>query len=347
MDEEVSQPASTNHSLVVRRRFDPDHRVVAVTGARGFLGSELVRRLEEDRRCLRVLAIDLRRPELPLHKTQFHKIDLTQPTADAELAELLKEQGADTLVHLAFLTQPTHNQTWAHELEAIGTMHVLNACAACAIRKVIVQGHTAVYGAHPNNPNFLTERHLPQGVPGSRFFSDKLEAERLTRRFADENPAAVVTVLRCAAILGRRINNYVSRFFAPPAVPVMMGYDPLVQLLHEEDAVDAFKLCVDADFDGEFNIAGEGVLPLSTVVALTGRVRIPLPYSFARPIANLLWITQILDVPPVFLDFLRFLCVVDTSRSTRVMGFMPRHDIRKIATGFADPPCDQLTVAEP
>lgn len=322
-------------ALALHHRYDPDHRVIAVTGACSFLGRELIRRLEEDRRCLRVLALDVQKPPLPLTKTQFHKVDLTLPIADAEVAAILREHCADTLVHLAFLSRPTHNSAWGHELEAIGTMYVLNACAASGVHKVIVGSHTAVYGAHPHNPNFLTEKHAPAEVPPSRFYRDKLEAERLAHRLADENPATVVTILRMAPILGHRVDNWVSRYFALPAVPVMMGYDPLVQLLHEDDAVDVLKLAVDADFAGAFNVASDGVLPLSTLLAMAGRITVPIPHILASPLAKLLWVTQVSDIPPSFLDFLRFLCVVDTARCRKVMGCAPRHDIRQIVTEFA------------
>jgi len=326
--------AATASSLVPRPTYDPEHRVVAVTGAHSFLGAQVIDRMEQDRRYSKVLAIDIRRPELPLTKTQFHKVDLTLPNADGEVAHILKRESVDTLVHLAFLSKPTHNTTWAHELEAIGTYHVLNACSACKIHKVVMWSLTAIYGPSPLNPNFVDEDHKPTGVPGSRFFADKLEAERLARRFRNENQGAVVTVLRTASILGHRIHNYVSNFLSMPVLPVMAGYDPLIQLLHEDDAIDVLKLAIDADYSGEYNVAGDGVLPLSTVLALAGRVALPIPHFLAYPLAKVLWMTQVFNAPPAYLDFLRYLCVADTSRVRRELGFSPRYDIRQIISDF-------------
>src|SRR5262245_12037447 len=90
------------------RRHDPDKRVVAVTGACGFVGQEALKRLEEDRRYAKVLALDIRKPGFPLDKTQFYKVDLTLPTADADVAAILEREGVDTLLHAAFLSRPTH-----------------------------------------------------------------------------------------------------------------------------------------------------------------------------------------------------------------------------------------------
>jgi UDP-glucose 4-epimerase len=322
-------------SLVLHTPYDPQNRVVAVTGAHDFLGQEVIRLLEADRRYVKVVAIDIRKPDLPLTKTQFHKVDLTLPNADEGVAQILKREGVDTLVHLAFLSKPTHNTSWAHELEAIGTLHVLNACAACKVHKVVMWSLTALYGADPGNPNFITEEQQPRGATGSRFFDDRLEAERLARRFRNENPGSVVTILRTAHILGRRQNNYVARFLRQPVVPSLMGHDPLIQLLHEQDAVAVFKLAVDGEHNGAYNVASAGVLPLSTLLAMAGTPRLPVPHLWSFPLAKVLWMTQVLDVPPVYLNFLRYLCVVDTERVRSEMGFVPRYTIQDIIREFA------------
>jgi UDP-glucose 4-epimerase len=322
-----------------RPDFDRDQRVVAVTGAVGYIGAELIRRMEEDRRYYKVLAIDVRKPAFPLEKTQFHRIDLTLPTADADVAQVLTEEKVDTVVHAAFLGSPTHNSAWAHELESIGTVHVLNACAEARVRKFILSSITAVYGASPSNPNFLGEDHPLRGHESSRFINDKVEAERETQRYARENPDTVVTVLRAAPAIGPRANNYVTRFFSRPVAPVLMGYDPLLQFVHEQDLIDAFKLAVDEDANGAFNIVGDGVLPYSTVLALMGRLPLPVPHFLARPLVSALWATQVIDAPPTFLDFLRYLCIADGSRAKDKLCFRPRYDIRATIQDFlgADP----------
>jgi UDP-glucose 4-epimerase len=316
-------------------------RVVAITGAYSFIGAELGRRLEADSRYARILAIDVRKPTFPVSKTQFHKIDLTMPTADADLAALFKREGVDTVVHAAFLSTPTHNSAWAHELESIGTMHVLNAAGEAEVDKLVLFSTTLVYGASPANPNFLDERHDLKGHPKSRFVKDKVEAERQAERFARENPETVVTVLRTAATLGPTISNFATRFFMRPVCPVLMGYDPLMQFVHEQDVVDAFFLAVDGDHPGAFNIAGDGVLPYTTVLALLGRIPLPMPSFLAYPVSRALWMTQVFDSPPNFLDFLRFLCIADGEKAKRELGFRPRFDIKDTINDFlgvAPPP---------
>lgn len=322
-----------SESALPARRADA--RVVAITGACHFLGTELIKRLEEDATCARVLALDIRKPDIPLEKTEFHHIDLTVPGVDRALARLLQDNQVDTLVHAAFLSFPTHASEWAHELEDVGTMHVLNACAKASPARFILVSSTLVYGASPANPNFLSESDRLKGHPRSRFITDKVGAERQVWRFAEEHPGVQVAVLRFAPILGPTIDNMFTRFFSRPMAPVMMGYDPLLQFVHESDAVIALKLAVDRNVAGPFNIVGKGVLPYKTVLALMGRLPLSMPHLLARPLAKAMWVTQLADTPPSFLDFLRFLCVADGERAKRELGFVARFGIKRTALDFA------------
>jgi UDP-glucose 4-epimerase len=329
---ERSEGAITRRSGT--RRADPNARVVAVTGACTFLGSELIKRLEEDPRCARVLALDVRKPDLPMEKTAFYQLDLTLPAAGASLAEILRDEGVDTVVHGAFLSYPTHATSWAHELEDIGTMHVLNACAEAVPARFVLLSTTMVYGASPKNPIYITEDRAIEPSHRSRYLDDRVRAELQVARFASENPAVSVAVLRFAPILGPTVTNLVTRFFSRPLAPVMMGHDPLIQFVHEADAGWALKLAVEGDATGPLNIVGKGVLPYTTVLAYMGRVPLPVPYWLARPTTKALWATQIFDSPPSMLRFLRYLCVADGSRAREVLGYEPRFSIRRTIKDF-------------
>jgi UDP-glucose 4-epimerase len=309
-------------------------RVVAVTGACTYLGGELLRRLEEDPRYSRVLALDIRPPSVHGAKIEFIKLDLTQPTVDADLATLLQNNNVDTFVHGAFLSHPTHAAEWAHELEDVGTMHVLNACAGIEPRRFVMISTTLVYGAHPKNPNFLTEDAELRGHRDSRFVNDKVRAEKQVQRFAQEHPDVEVCVLRFAPILGPSISNMYTRFFSRPVAPVMMGHDPLMQFVHEQDAAFALAHAVESRATGAFNIVGKGVLPYTTVLALLGRVPVPMPQIVARQLSKVLWATQLVGSPPSFLDFLLYLCVADGNRAKTVLGFTPRLSIKRTILDF-------------
>lgn len=309
-------------------------RIAAITGACTYLGTELIRRLEEDPRYTRILVLDVRNPVPSARKVAFYNVDLTQPTVDDELATLLEREKVDTVVHGAFLSHPTHATEWAHELEDVGTMHVLNACAEVAPARLVMVSTTLVYGAHPRNPNFLTESAELRGHRESRFINDKVRAEKQVLRFARENPGTRTAILRFAPVLGPTVSNMYTRFFARPVLPVMMGHNPLMQFVHQQDAAWALKLAVDSDVEGPFNIVGKGVLPYTTVLAMMGRLPLPMPYLVARGLSRALWATQVLDSPPSFVDFLLYLCVADGTRARRELGFTARIGIKRTIHDF-------------
>jgi UDP-glucose 4-epimerase len=309
-------------------------KVVAVTGASSFLGVNLIGLLEEDARVARIVAIDVKPPPTAQRKTRFYEVDFTVASAEARLSEILDAERADTLVHLAFMSSPSRRAAHAHELESVGTRHVLVAARHAALKKVVMWSQTLLYGANPSNPNFLTEKHPLRAPTNEPFFADKIEAETEVARFAAQARDCVVTVLRTAPILGPTVHSFVTRYLAQRLVPTAMGFDPLVQFLHEVDAIAAFKLAVDRDHAGVYNIVGDGVLPLSTVVKLAGRLALPIPHPIAETMGSALWLAQLVDVPPTFVKYLRFLCVADGAKAKERLGFRPAYTTREAVIDF-------------
>jgi UDP-glucose 4-epimerase len=326
-DRSIKRPAATG-------------KVVVVTGAASFLGANLVGILEEDARVARIVAIDVKPPGTAQRKTRFYEVDFTGAAVEARISEILAAERADTLVHLAFMSSPTHATAHAHELESVGTRHVLVAARHANVRKVVMWSQTLLYGALPSNPNYLTERHplrantMSRNAEADVWFADKIEAEAEVLRFADKSKGTIVTVLRTAPILGPTVQNFLTRFLARRMVPVAMGFDPLVQFLHEVDAIAAFKLAIDRDHPGVYNVVGDGVLPLSTVIKLAGRLAVPIPHPFAQTMGAVFWMAQIASVPPSFMHYLRFLCVADGTKAQKELGFRPAYTTREAILDF-------------
>jgi UDP-glucose 4-epimerase len=320
----------TNSSMA----HHPARRVVALTGTDSFLGRNLVGLMEEDSSIGRIVALDVCSPRTAGAKTRFYEIDLTQPASEERLAEILSAERVQTLVHLAFLSSPTPVTAWAHEFESLDTMYLIHAMRQAAVPKLVHWSHSWLYGANRSNPNFLPEIHPLEAREDFAFLQDKIEAEKEALRFG-EQPNVVSTVLRTAPILGPTVRSVLTRYLSRPLVPTLMGFDPLWQFVHEADAVAAFKHAIDKDFSGVFNIASEGVLPLSTVIRLAGRLAVPLPRPVALPLMNVLWSAQLAEYPPQLLDYLRYLCVVDTDLAAKKMGFRSTYTAREAVLDFA------------
>ncbi len=314
----------------------PPHSCVAITGAQSFLGRNLIGLLEEDPRVGRIIALDQAAPDTAGAKTHFYELDLSHPVAEERLTEICGAENVECLTHLGFLETPTHASAWAHEFESVGTMHVLNACRRSNVTKFVMRSQTALYGAHPTNPNYLTERHPLRARRDQPYFADKIEAERDAQHFGPPGSGRTVTILRMAPILGPGIKTATTRYLGRRAVPTLLGFDPLWQFLHEADAVAALKLAVNRNVAGIFNVVSQGVLPLSTAIKLAGRVNVPLPGPFARSLARGLWIAHLLEAPPAFLDYLQYICVADGKAAAEQLGFVPVFTTREAVIDFAN-----------
>ena len=314
----------------------PTHKpVVAFTGVNGFLGRNLIGVLEEDDRYDRLVLLDLVAPATAGAKSRFYRIDLTQPGVDARLAEILSAEGVDTLVHLALVSSPTYASAWRHEIESVGTMHVIHACEAAKTPKLVSWSQTLLYGASPSNPNFLAEDRALGASDRSAFLRDKTEIDRNLQAFGVRQNRTLVTLLRTCPMLGPTVKNFVTRYFSRRAVPTVLGFDPLVQFVHEVDAVRAFKASIDREYPGVFNIVGDGVLPLMTAIKIAGRVALPLPFFALTTVAQLSWAAQFGEAPAPFVDYLRYLCVADGAKALDEMGFRPAYSTREALIEFA------------
>jgi UDP-glucose 4-epimerase len=120
--------------------------------------------------------------------------------------------------------------------------------------------------------------------------------------------------------MGPSYLDHIIRYFERPVVPVVLGYDPLLQFIHEDDLVRAFERATLESHPGVFNIVARGVLPLSTLLAMAGKRRLPLPGGLLHRLASYPSQGQTGDLPSGFFDYLRYLWVADGERGWRVFG---------------------------
>jgi len=301
---------------------------IAVTGTASFLGSRLLRRLVESRGLESVLALDVAPPPAALGAVPERRVDLTEAASDQLLLDIFRGEGIDTVVHLAFFTNPRRDSSYAHELESIGTLNLLAAAAEAGVKRVLVRSFTAVYGARGSNPNFLTEDRMLQPNLSLAWAADKFEAEQHTSAFVRRYPEMKVTALRFAPMLGPGIHNFYTRILDNRVVPVLMGYDPLVQFLHPDDALTALERALDRDISGPINIVPARPIALLTALHLAGKIPLPVPHPFGYLASDLLWASGIGAGPGAFLDYVRFLFVADGERARRDLGFEARYSSR-------------------
>lgn len=295
-------------------------RCVAITGLNTFVGQSLAERLLAVPDGPRVVGIDLRRPLRLEGHVSFRRLDLTHPTADGELAGVLAAEEVDVVVHLAFRSSPTADVDYDHELETIGSLHVMHACSAAKVQRLVLASNTMLYGPAPTNPNFLSEDHRLAGHRDAHCVQNRVEAEGLLGDWAPRHPDVEVCVLRHCWIMGPSYVDHVIRYFERPVVPVVLGYDPLLQFIHEDDLVRTFERAALESHPGVFNIVARGVLPLSTLLAMAGKRSLPLPGRLLHRLASYPSQGQTGDLPAGFFDYLRYLWVADGERGWQAFG---------------------------
>ncbi|MGQ0506232.1 MAG: NAD-dependent epimerase/dehydratase family protein [Myxococcaceae bacterium] len=304
---------------------------VALTGARGGLAKLLLPRLESDCSVEKILALDLAKPKHDGLKTEFRPLDLTRHDAEANLRDALVEEKIDTLFHLAFVYEPVRDPSVAHELEVAGSMTVMTAASAANVGKLIVPSTTALYGARGGHPAFLREEAPLLGCPGSRFISDKVVVEEQLESFRAGHPRTNVIVLRFAPIMGEFVDNPLARLLKSPVVPTLLGFDPLLQLIHEDDAAQALIRALHSKASGVFNVVGEGVMSLSGMIRHAGGIAIPLPSPVAAALLSAMNLYGGASVPLSLLNYLHYSWVADGRRASNELGFRPRYHTREAA----------------
>jgi UDP-glucose 4-epimerase len=115
-----------------------------------------------------------------------------------------------------------------------------------------------------------------------------------------------------------------TRYFALPFVPTVLGYDARVQLLHTDDALAILDRATIEDLPGVFNAGGDGVLMLSQAIRRAGHVPVPVLRQAIPGMARLFGGSRLVDFSPDQVRYLNYGRVVDTTRLKTTFGFTPK-----------------------
>jgi UDP-glucose 4-epimerase len=299
-------------------------RVVMVTGVSRFLGGRFTQLLQADPDISRVIGVDVVPPKMDLGDAEFVRADIRNPI----IGKVISRAEVDTVVHMAVIATPVSagSRATMKEINVIGTMQLLAACQkAPSIRKLVVKSSTSVYGSSPRDPAMFTEDVEPQGLVRSGYAKDSVEVEGYVRGFARRRPDVIVSTLRFANFIGPTVRTAMTAYFSLPVVPTVLGFDPRLQFVHEQDGLDALWRATIGDFPGTFNVAGDGVLTLSQAIRRTGHPFAAIPSPVAPWIGQVLRRLGVADFTAEQIRLLTHGRVVDTARMKDVLGLTPRY----------------------
>lgn len=301
---------------------------VMVTGACGRLGKHLVRVLHRERR---VIGVD-RRPFPDKPKDVVHEqLDIRRK----KLKDVFRAEAIEAVVHLGVMHDPRASSTEHHSWNVAGFQKLLEYVAHFQVPKLVVLSSANVYGPQPENAQFLSEDAPLLG--GARFseIRDLIEVDMLAQGFFWKHPETETVVLRPVHIVGR-VHNAASNFMRLGTIPTLMGFDPMVQLVHETDVVQAISRALAPAKRGIYNLAGPEPLPLSHIIKLLGKPSVPVPYTLGKAVLKRLWAFRLTTFPVPELDHIRYVCMVDDRRARDELGYAPGIPIEETVRSVLD-----------
>ncbi|MFI5780344.1 NAD-dependent epimerase/dehydratase family protein [Nocardia sp. NPDC051570] len=302
-------------------------KVVLVTGASRFFGGNAVAHLASDPAVERIIAVDARMPSRELlrrmGRAEFIRADIRNPL----IRKVIDANEVDTVVHPAVLSRPpaSGGRAAMKDFNVLGTMQLFAACQkAPSVRRVVVRSSSAVYGCSAKDPAKFTEEMSARTPPRGGFARDMVAVEGFVRGLARRRPDISAAILRLPPIVGPRLAGRGMQYFRSPVTPTILGRDPRLQLLHEEDAIAALAHAASNAPGGTFNVAGDGALTLSQAIRRAGRIALPVPYAAFRTVGRSLMGQVMREFTVEQIDYFHFGCGLDTTRMRTELGFQPR-----------------------
>ncbi|HVV83216.1 MAG TPA: NAD-dependent epimerase/dehydratase family protein [Kofleriaceae bacterium] len=298
-------------------------RRLVITGIAGRLGRVVARHLHRDPRFV-IEGLDRRpfpdRPKDLVH----HQVDLRSKKA----RDVFRAGDVDALIHMGVMHDPRARPADLYSWNIAGTSRLFEYCQAYGVPKVVVLSSANVYGPRPDNPQFLTEDApllAAQRFPRMR---DLVEIDHVASTFFWKARGIETVILRPVHILGT-VHNAPSNYLRLDPVPTLLGFDPMVQIIHEADVAVAVTAALAPGARGIYNIVGPGQLPLSAILRELGRRTIPVPHPVAQGLWSLAFRVGLSSYPVAELDFIRYVCMVDGSRAERELGYRARATLRE------------------
>ncbi len=248
--------------------------------------------------------------------------------------DVVRHERPDAVVHLAFVRHFRTDLATRHKINVAGTKLLLDYCAEYGVRQLVVVSSAYAYGALPENPSYMHE-DFPLNV--SRTYPevrDIAEVDTLCSAFLWQHPEVRTAILRPVNTLGDSVHSAIGTYLKQRFVPSILGFDPMMQFLHEEDLARAILTSVERKLRGIFNVAGPGAIPLHVAIEEAGGTQVPLPEVALRPTLQRLFRLGLYPVPPGAIDFIKFPCTVSDEQFRATTGFQPQWTLRDIFTRF-------------
>lgn len=299
---------------------------VFITGGAGFLGSHVAAALALEPGVDLVVAGDLRPPASPLDDVVFERCDVTEPGA---LAPLLQRHRIDVVIHLAAIVSPGRDHDLEYRVDVDGSRHVLEACVAAGVSRVVVSSSGAAYGYHADNPEWLRESDALRGNDEFPYSRHKRLVEEMLAEYRETHPELEQVVFRIGTILGPTVRNQITALWDGGRILAIRGSDSPFVFVWVDDVAGAMVRAATGGPAGIYNVAGDGRMTVHEIASRLGK---PLLTVGAGVLATALRIGRALRLTvhgPEQVGFLRYRPVLANDSLTAEFGFTPAKTSRE------------------
>jgi len=308
----------TNHALAVRDS-------ILLTGISGSLGRIVANSLSKTNQ---IIGIDRRPLSNHSEEIEFHQLDLRRKSAFT----LLKKRKPDVIIHIGVIRNPLKHigTSPAYYFNLEITSQLLKLAEQLRVKKFVFLSTANLYGPSATSAGFLSEDAPLHGANRSPEIRDLVSLDMMIQSFFWKQPQIETVILRPVHIVSSELNNAPSRYFRLDAIPTLLGYDPMIQMVHAHDVAKAITLALKPQIRGIFNIIGEGQAPLSRIIKTLGASNFPVPEFMIRKMLKLAFHYKLSSFPPGELDHLKYTCLVDGSRASKELKYKPSITLKNI-----------------
>jgi UDP-glucose 4-epimerase len=315
---------------------------VVVTGATGNVGTSVCEALVAEPTVDEVVGVARRQPAEGVPGVRYVAADVVADDLSGAVA------GADVVVHLAWLFQPTHDPLRTWEVNVHGSARVFDAAAAAGAGTLI---HASSVGAYRPAPGrFVDESWPTDGLPTAAYGREKAYVERMLDAIELRHRDMRIVRLRPCFIFQRRAATEQRRLFLGPFVPRLIarrGALPVVpfpaelrfQAMHAADVAEAYRLAVTSEVTGAFNIAADPIIDVDVVGEVFGSRSVAVPGRLVRIAAAAAWHLHLAPADPRLVDLALGIPLLDTTRARTELGWSPKWSgtdaLREMLDGFA------------
>ena len=260
-------------------------------------------------------------PGVVLHRASYDK---------TAIEDVFRHRSFDAVLHLGRVGNLTEEMEKRFDLNVLGSQKIMNLCLSYGVRSLVVLSTFHIYGAHARNPTPISEGDPLRAGYDFPQIADAIQLDNMASTWVYQHAEVRTVVLRPTNVVGPHIQNAMSRLLRRPRIPYLAGYNPMIQLVHEDDLTRAIVAASSGEARGVYNVAGGAAVPWRTALALTGAKTFPLPSSLVKA-----YLRAFSSFPEYLVNFVKYPCVISDAVFRQAFDWAPEKSVRETLASTA------------